>query len=391
LKRQVDPRIWWRYPPFMREAWARRVMVMFWAVLLTQVAMTGVVYMVATESRSTAMSGPTVIEREVVQRPATPEPEVRDPYWIEEPHQTAAGVQARAAAGDEATVIMVDGSAKAYIPAGESLSITLPASMGPRTWTLQPARLHRESERWTWGDLERPGISQVPAARGIAITFDGGWRADHADEILGTLREHGERATFFLTGQFLQNHPETTRRIVAAGHEVANHTWSHPHLTTFSSNMRHQTRAEMDRQRLQWELLRTEQLFYRVTGQSMAPMWRAPYGEINEEIEQWATELGYRHVGWTSHGKRERSLDTLDWVSDPDHHLFVSGEDMAERIVRLARSRDFSGGIVLMHLGGYERPDPVHRHLGGVIRQLRDDGIPTMTVSELLRSKKMEY
>ncbi len=361
-------------------------MVMFWVVLLTQAGITATVFMVAQETRTMVTSSPITSRTPALPELAPPPEEAHmEPYWIEAPHETAAGIHARAAAGNRAAVILVDGAAKAYIPAGESLGVTLPASLGPRSWSLQTAELHRETERWTWGNSDQPSISQVPEANGIAITFDGGWRADHADEILGTLREHGKHATFFLTGQFLRNHPELTRRIVAAGHEVANHTWSHPHLTTFGDNLRHQTREEIDRQRLQWELLKTEQLFFRITGQSMAPMWRAPYGEINSEIEQWAREVGYQHIGWTSSGSRERSLDTLDWVSDPDHHLFVSGEDMAERIVRLARSSDFSGGIVLMHLGGYERPDPVHHHLGVMIRQLREGGIPTVTVSELLR------
>jgi len=384
----VDPRIWWRYPPFMREAWARRAMVMFWVVLLIQAGIASAIYIVAQEQRAQTTAALAESRESTAQLP--PEPvnttTLQKPYWIDEPHETESGMRARAAAGDHPAVILVDGTAKAFIPAGDEMSISLPRSMGARSWTLQAADLHRETERWTWSENGREGLSQVPGARGIAITFDGGWRADHADEILRTLRENDRQATFFLTGQFLKNHPDTARRIVAAGHEVANHTWSHPHLTTFADNNRHQTREEFDRQRLQWELLRTEQLFHRITGQSMAPMWRAPYGEINEEIEQWARELGYTHVGWTARGGRDRSLDTLDWVSDPDHPLFVSGEDMARQVIRLANSPDFTGGIVLMHLGGQERPDPVHGHLGSMIRQLRKDGIPTVTVGELLRN-----
>lgn len=363
-------------------------MVLFWVVLLVQAAIVGSLYLVAEQSRMVADSSPSEPGTGQVERKTPlPQPGVaQDPHWIEEPHETASGVQAKAAAGDRPAVILVDGAAKAYIPADEHVSINVPNSLGPRSWSLQPADLHREAERWTWGNSDYRGLTQVPAANGIAITFDGGWRADRAEEILATLRDHDKRATFFLTGQFLKNYPDLTRRIVAAGHEVANHTWSHLHLTTFADDRRHRTRSDVDRQRLQWELLRTEQLFYRITGQGMAPLWRAPYGEINEEIEQWGRELGYTHIGWTVNGNRDRSLDTLDWVSDPDHELFVSGEKMAERITRLAKSSDFSGGIVLMHLGGAERPDPVHQHLGRMIRQLRESDIPTVTVSELIQA-----
>lgn len=370
----------------MREAWARRAMVLFWVVLLTQAGIAGAILIVAQEQRTADTSSPTEDAPALAGKPEppAPPPSLQGPRWIEDPHENEYGMQAVAAAGDRAAVILVDGTAKAYIPAGDTAAITLPRSMGARSWTLQAAELHHQTERWTWNENGWAGLSQVPDARGIAITFDGGWRADHAGEILKTLRAHDKQATFFLTGQFLKNHPETTRRIVAAGHEVANHTWSHPHLTTFEDNRQHRTRDEFDRHRLQWELLRTEQLFHRITGQSMAPMWRAPYGEINEEIEQWARELGYTHVGWTAQGSRDRSLDTLDWVSDPDHALFVSGTDMANQVIRLANSPDFSGGIVLMHLGGEDRPDPVHHHLGYMIRQLRKKDIPTVTVGQLL-------
>ncbi len=370
----------------MREAWARRVMLMVWAVLLIQAGIAGAIFIVAQEQRSVATRAANetaVAATRTSAEPAAP-PAIQDPHWIDEPHETESGMQAIAAAGDRPAVVLVDGTAKAFIPAGETVELALPRSMRARSWTLQTAELHQQTERWTWSENGRAGLSQISGARGIAITFDGGWRADHADEILQTLRTHDKQATFFLTGQFLKNHPEITRRIVAAGHEVANHTWNHPHLTTFEDNRQHHTREEFDRHRLQWQLLRTEQLFHRITGQSMAPMWRAPYGEINEEIEQWARELGYTHVGWTNRGGRDRSLDTLDWVSDPDHALFVSGTDMADRIVRLASSPDFSGGVVLMHLGGEDRPDPVHRHLGYMIRQLRKNDIPTVTVGQLL-------
>ncbi len=391
FQRHVDPRIWWRYPPFIREAWARRVMVFAWVLLASQVAVVGVVWILAERSGPIADQPGNDLPRGVSEPVAEPVQEPRQPYWVEPPRAGPDGLSATAAAGDQDAVVLVDGQLVARIPAGERRAVELPRSTGPRAWSLQPAALHASVERWTVASGGAPGINQVPETSGVAITFDGGWRADHADEILKTLREHRVQATFFLTGQFLQNYPDTTRRIVGAGHEVGNHTWSHLHLTTFGADQRHATRPGVDRQRLQWELLRTEALFYRITGQAMAPKWRAPFGEINEQIEQWARELGYRHVGWTSHGSRDRSLDTLDWVVDPDSPLFVTGTEMAQHIVDLTSTEDFAGGIVLMHLGGGERPDPIHQHLGAMIGELRERGIPLRRVSELLEQPRETF
>ena len=80
----------------------------------------------------------------------------------------------------------------------------------------------------------------------------------------------------------------------------------------------------------------------------------------------WAEEIGYRHVGWTH--RAEGSLDTLDWVVDPNDPLYVPGKEMVRRILRYLKRPEFSGGIILMHLGVNRTYDPVQDHLGELIR-----------------------
>ena len=67
---------------------------------------------------------------------------------------------------------------------------------------------------------------------------------------------------------------------------------------------------------LRRELDDTASVFREVTGRAMAPLWRAPFGEENEEIRSWAESAGYRHVSWTHGGGT--NLDALDWVSSTD-------------------------------------------------------------------------
>jgi hypothetical protein len=145
----------------------------------------------------------------------------------------------------------------------------------------------------------------------IALTFDGGSIDNAAAEILDILKEKGVKSTFFLTGEFIRRYPSTVRRIAADGHEVGNHTWSHPHLTTFAENGRQNTRAGITAQSIETELSKTASLFRMATGQEMVSLWRAPFGEYNGEILRWAAQAGYMHVRWTVGQGREETMDTL--------------------------------------------------------------------------------
>ena len=88
----------------------------------------------------------------------------------------------------------------------------------------------------------RPPLRTASLERGrrdlpkVALTFDGGGDAGQSERILDVLEQRGATATFFLTGDYIRHNPELVRRIVAAGHEVGNHTWSHPHLTTWNQH-----------------------------------------------------------------------------------------------------------------------------------------------------------
>lgn len=225
--------------------------------------------------------------------------------------------------------------------------------------------------------LGAPDLTRGPRElRAVAVTFDAGSSDRGAAEILDLLAERGIRTTIFLTGDFIARHSWLTRRIAEDGHEVGNHTNSHPRLTTYALDGRQATRAGVDRAFVQRELRETAARYRETTGRDLAPMWRAPYGEHNGEIRRWAAEAGYWHVGWTA---GRAGLDGMDWISDPASPGYRDAEKVVERLVRRAEN----GGIVLLHLGS-ERNDPVGRKLASLIDGLAARGFRLVPASEFL-------
>ena len=167
--------------------------------------------------------------------------------------------------------------------------------------------------------------------------------------------------------------------MVRDGHEIGNHTYSHPHLTTWSTNRRQRTRPGVTREFLHQQLRSTEDEFRRLTGKKLSPFWRAPYGERNAEIVGWAFELGYTHILWTSDPRG--TLDCLDWVSDPSSPLYLTAGQIKERILGFP---DLDGAVILMHLGSERPHDPVYKKLPEIIDELRSRGYQFVVISRLL-------
>ncbi|HVR44000.1 MAG TPA: polysaccharide deacetylase family protein [Thermoanaerobaculia bacterium] len=257
------------------------------------------------------------------------------------------------------------------------------ASYAPRE---RPRAIPRESVRSASSRFVE-SFTRGPADRSeVVLSFDGGSNTTGAIAILDLLRERAIRTTIFLTGEFIERNPDLVRRVVADGHEVGNHTWSHPHLTSFSKTRRHGTLPNVSRDFLHAELRRTADAFRDATGREMAPFWRAPFGEENSEIRGWAEELGYLHVGWT-HGRRY-NLDSLDWVSDQRSPIYFDPEQLADRLIRFgeANGTTLNGGIVLMHLGSdREENERLDKALPRLIAGLEERGMRFVKVSEMRR------
>jgi len=199
-------------------------------------------------------------------------------------------------------------------------------------------------------------------------------------DLLDLLHDLGLEATMFVTGQFIERYPEVVRRAVLSGHEIGNHTYSHPHLTTYEQNRRHSLKTGVTKERFQNELRKTEVAFRKATGRAMMPLWRAPYGEENRTLRGWALEMGYLHIRWSS--LEGASLDSRDWVADEHSSMYQNSSTMMERLLRFPELR---GGIVLMHLST-ARDEPPWEELPTFVEKLRKRGVEPTTVIQLLES-----
>lgn len=183
----------------------------------------------------------------------------------------------------------------------------------------------------------------------IALTFDAG--SDIAGiTIIDVLKKHNVKATFFLTGKWVEKFPAYAKRIVNEGHDIGNHTYSHPDVKTVSAN------AFID------NIKKAENIIISTTGKSPLPYFRFPYGSYNNEALKTVGKAGYRYsIQW--------SLDTIDW-QQPKEEVIIS------RILTGASN----GDIILMHIGGINTPQAVDQ----VIPQLRQRGFELVPLSVLL-------
>ncbi len=228
----------------------------------------------------------------------------------------------------------------------------------------------------------------------ISLTFDGGSYDNAAEQILDTLQSRGVKATMFLTGQFMRRHPHTVVEIVERGHEIGNHTWSHPHLTTWAENRRHHTLSGVNRATIGSQLKKANDQFRKITGSNLAPIWRAPFGEKNRDICSWALSHGYVHIAWKQGRTWLEGYDSNDWVPDEDTPGYHSPQEVYEKFMNLATqdTDGMNGGILLFHLGT-SRKDPekqVHRILGSLIDGFHAAGYQIVPVTVLLEESGVD-
>ncbi len=185
----------------------------------------------------------------------------------------------------------------------------------------------------------------------IALTFDDGPHPRVTNEILDLLAEYDAKATFFVIGKNLELYSDTARRAVAEGHELGNHTYTHPHLSGLGAGA------------VEGELQKNAALIERLLGVSSV-LFRPPEGSCKTEMLSVVEKNGYSTVLW--------DVDTRDWSG-------VSAEAITKNVIKNARE----GSIVLFH-------DYVGREchtvaaLKEILPRLSAAGYRFVTVSELL-------
>src|SRR5438552_4644606 len=127
----------------------------------------------------------------------------------------------------------------------------------------------------------------------IAMTFDDGPSATLTPKLLDLLAARHIKVTFFVIGENVAEHPEVVARAAREGHEIGNHSWSHPNV------------AKMSQESVRSQLQRTDDAIKNATGKRPTLM-RPPYGSITEREKHWIhDEFGYRIILW--------DVDPYDW------------------------------------------------------------------------------
>ncbi|HFU4378012.1 TPA: polysaccharide deacetylase family protein [Streptococcus suis] len=183
------------------------------------------------------------------------------------------------------------------------------------------------------------------ALRQIALTFDDGPNPATTPLILDLLKTYNVKATFFVLGSAVEGNEAILQRMVAEGHEVANHTWSHSNLTHLSP------------EQVQQEIELTQAIVEKAIGKRPT-MVRPPYGAINQAV---VDAMGLPSIYW--------NVDTEDWSNRDSHAIF-------ERV----KEQACPGCIILMH----DIRQPTVNSLEPVLQFLTSEGYNLVTITELL-------
>jgi peptidoglycan-N-acetylglucosamine deacetylase len=177
----------------------------------------------------------------------------------------------------------------------------------------------------------------------MALTFDDGPNDPHTMRLLDVLARHNARATFFLIGRYVRQRPEIARAILAAGHEIGNHTYSHPNLVLVSAR---RLRQELDDCRKALE----DALGTRIT------LFRPPFGGRRPSVLRTARAMGLSPIMW--------SVTGYDWNAK-------SSEAIVDKVVRQVGSRRKpQAEVVLLHDGGHLAFGADRSHTVEATRQL---------------------
>lgn len=123
----------------------------------------------------------------------------------------------------------------------------------------------------------------------IAISFDAAWGADDTDTLLKILEDNDVKTTFFMCGYWVDKYPEEVKKIAEAGHDLGNHSATHPHM------------SQLTKEQIKEELITTGNKIEELTG-IKSELFRPPFGEYTNDVISAAEECGYYTIQWDVEG-----------------------------------------------------------------------------------------
>ncbi len=182
----------------------------------------------------------------------------------------------------------------------------------------------------------------------ISVTFDCAWGVEHTDDILSALKASGVRATFFMVEFWAKKYPDYVKKIDGAGCEIGTHSATHSYM------------SKLNAEEIKMELSTSSAAIKEVTGKD-PELFRAPFGDYDDELIKTASEQGYYTIQW--------DVDSLDWKD-------LSASDIAMRVINGVNS----GSIILMHNNGLHTAEA----LPIILETLKNRGYTFVPVGELI-------
>ena len=182
----------------------------------------------------------------------------------------------------------------------------------------------------------------------VAFACNVFWGEEFLPDMLQTLSNQNTHITFFIGGSWAKKYPDLLADIANKGHELGNHTYSHPHPNTISKEKNKE------------QIVKTEDLVKEITG-TKTTLYAPPYGEYNDTVLTAADELGYTTIMWT--------IDTIDWKRPP-------ADIIKNRVIKKLHN----GAIILMH-----PTEPTAKALPELITEIKKAGYTITTVSDILK------
>lgn len=182
----------------------------------------------------------------------------------------------------------------------------------------------------------------------IAISFDAAWGNEETQSLIDILAKYNVKTTFFVIGAWVDKYPESVKALHDAGHEICNHSSTHPHMPKLSQE-------EMVKQ-----ITECNQKIQSVTG--TAPLlFRPPYGDYNNAVINTVSGLKMYPIQW--------NVDSLDWKNP-------TPQQISDRVLKDVKP----GSIVLFHNGAKNTPAA----LPTVLQTLQSQGYSIVPVSQLI-------
>jgi len=227
-----------------------------------------------------------------------------------------------------------------------------PSSTPMPTPSPTPAPVVSPTPRATAGPVQAdtlPIYSVEREDKVAALSFDASWGATYTEELLDTLDEYGAKATFFLVGFWVDEHPDLVKEIAERGHAIGNHSENHSHMSELSDD------------EVADELNTCQDKIDGLVNRPSTMVFRPPYGDYDDEMLRVCAEEGYYSIQW--------DVDSWDWKGIP-------ASEIEDRVLSGVRP----GSIVLMHNEGAHTAEA----LPSILKELSDQGYNFVTIPDLI-------